>query len=336
MTQQNTAFEEQFGGIPAVWLRFGSFEAAVIPSVGANLVAFRDTEKGYSYLREPDQDQMDEFMAAPAVYGIPILSPPNRYEDGRFPWNGEVYQLPINEPATGNHLHGFLHDVAWTVEGYGSNDLESYVTLSQSIGEGHAFFKHLPFAFSVTLRYSLSSHGLQQQLIVNNTGTEYMPNLFAFHTAIKVPFAPDSQSSDYTAKVTIGQRRELNERSLPTGQFQPLTPEEEQLKQGGVSPFFAAMDNHYTAEPQNGRNYMELTDHRTGDKLVYDVGTSYKHWMIWNNNACNEFFCPEPQMNLVNAPNVEGISAEDSGLVGLQPGELYEQTSRLYPIAAQK
>ncbi|MNW64565.1 hypothetical protein D3C74_428610 [compost metagenome] len=74
----------------------------------------------------------------------------------------------------------------------------------------------------------------------------------------------------------------------------------------------------------------------TGDKLVYDVGTSYKHWMIWNNNACNEFFCPEPQMNLVNAPNVEGISAEESGLVGLQPGELYEQTSRLYPIAAQK
>ncbi|GGH49547.1 galactose mutarotase [Paenibacillus silvae] len=336
MTQQNTAFEEQFGGIPAVWLRFGAFEAAVIPSIGANLVAFRDTEKGYRYLREPNQDDMKEFLAAPAVYGIPILSPPNRYEDGRFPWNGKVYQLPINEPATGNHLHGFLHDVEWKLEGYGSNDQESYVTLSQSIGEGHTFYKYLPFTFTVTLRYSLSSQGLQQQLIVNNTGTEYMPNLFAFHTAIKVPFAPDSQSSDYTAKVTIGQRRELNERSLPTGQFQPLTPEEEQLKANGVSPFFAAMDNHYTAEPQNGRNYMELTDHRTGDKLVYDVGTSYKHWMIWNNNACHEFFCPEPQMNLVNAPNVEGVSAEEIGLVGLQPGQLFEQTSRLYPIAARK
>lgn len=70
MTQQNAAFEEQFGGIPAVWLRFNQFEAAVIPSVGANLVAFRDTEKGFRYLREPNQDQMDEFMAAPAVYGI--------------------------------------------------------------------------------------------------------------------------------------------------------------------------------------------------------------------------------------------------------------------------
>ncbi|MGO4731262.1 aldose 1-epimerase [Paenibacillus sp. 2KB_22] len=336
MTQQNAAFEEQFGGIPAIWLRFNQFEAAVIPSVGANLVAFRDTEKGFRYLREPNQDQMDEFMAAPAVYGIPILSPPNRYEDGRFPWNGKVYQLPVNEPATGNHLHGFLHDADWKVEGYGSDQLESYVLLSQDVKEGHTFHQYLPFTFTVTLRYSLSSQGLQQQLIVRNTGKETMPNLFAFHTAIAVPFAPDSQSSDYTAKVTIGQRRELNERSLPTGQFQPLTPEEEQLKKDGVSPFFAAMDNHYTAEPQNGRNYMELTDHRTGDKLVYDVGTSYKHWMIWNNNMGGEFFCPEPQMNLVNAPNVEGIPAEEIGLVGLEPGELFEQSSRLYPIASQK
>lgn len=58
--------------------------------------------------------------------------------------------------------------------------------------------------------------------------------------------------------------------------------------------------------------------------------------MIWNNNMGGEFFCPEPQMNLVNAPNVEGIPAEEIGLIGLEPGELFEQSSRLYPIASQK
>lgn len=336
MTHQNQAVEEQFGGIPAVWLRFNQFEAAVIPSVGGNLVAYRDTEQGHRYLREPDLNNMDAFRAAPAVYGIPILSPPNRYEDGRFPWDGEIYQLPVNEPATGNHLHGFLHDVEWNVEGYGTNELESYVLLSQEVKEGHPFHKYLPFTFTVTLRYTLNQDGLQQQLKVRNKGTKRMPNLFAFHTAISVPFDSASQRSDYTAKITIGQRRELNERSLPTGEFQPLTPDEEKLKAEGVSPFFAAMDNHYTAVPQNGRNYMELTDHRTGHKLVYDVGTSYKHWMIWNNNMEDNFFCPEPQMNLVNAPNVKGASAEEIGLIGLEAGEIFEQTSRLYPIPAQK
>ncbi|CAH1199481.1 MULTISPECIES: aldose 1-epimerase [unclassified Paenibacillus] len=332
MTRQNSAVEGQFGGIPAIWLHYGAFEAAVIPSIGANLVAFRDVERGHRYLREPNEARIEEFKAAPAVYGIPVLSPPNRYEDGRFPWDGKVYQLPVNEPATGNHLHGFLHDIEWKVEGYGSDDLESYVLLSQQVKEGHVFHKYLPFTFTVTLRYSLSVDGLQIQLKARNEGAERMPALFAFHTAINVPFVPDSAASDYTAKITIGQRRELNGRSLPTGQFQPLSPEEQQMKAEGVSPFFEAMDHHYTSEPQDGRNYMELTNLRTGDKLVYDVGTAYKHWMIWNNNTEGGFFCPEPQMNLVNAPNLPEIPAEESGLIGLEPGELFEQSSRLYPI----
>ncbi|MCZ4149572.1 hypothetical protein BZG21_34730, partial [Escherichia coli] len=55
-------------------------------------------------------------------------------------------------------------------------------------------------------------------------------------------------------------------------------------------------------------------------------------WMIWNNHTEGGFFCPEPQMNLVNAPHLPDIPAEESGLIGLEPGELFEQSSRLYPI----
>ena len=42
-----------------------------------------------------------------------------------------------------------------------------------------------------------------------------------------------------------------------------------------------------------------------------------------------EVFCPEPQINLVNAPNVD-LPADDIGLFGLAPGEIWEATSRLY------
>ncbi|MNI90573.1 Aldose 1-epimerase [compost metagenome] len=89
------------------------------------------------------------------------------------------------------------------------------------------------------------------------------------------------------------------------------------------------MDNHYTAVAQNGRNRMELTDSKAGVTLVYDVGTSYKQWMIWNNGATEGFFCPEPQINLVNAPKVD-LPADEIGLFGLEPGEYWEETSRLY------
>jgi aldose 1-epimerase len=326
---QNLAYEGTYQGEKAVWLKAGRYEAAILPEIGGNLIAFRDVESGYHFLHEPSEDEMESFKAKPIIHGIPVLFPPNRYEDGKFPWQGTTYQLPVNEDATGNHLHGFLANIPWEVEQFGHNDQESFVTVSVTVDEGHSAYVHLPFKFTFKLRYTLSADGLAQQVLIRNNGANVMPCMYAFHTAVNAPFAPGSSAKDYRVKLTIGNRWELSERMLPTGGHQPLTEEEEQLQGGGVYPFSASMDNHYTAVPQNGRNRMELTDTKLGITLVYDVGTSYKQWMIWNNGATEGFFCPEPQVNLVNAPNVN-LPGDDIGLFGLGPGEIWEETGRLY------
>ncbi|MNZ64098.1 Aldose 1-epimerase [compost metagenome] len=326
---QNTAFEGTYQGERAVWLKWGKYEAAILPKIGGNLIAFRDIEKGYRFLREPEEGKIDLFKKAPGVFGIPVLYPPNRYEDGRFPWRGEEYRLPVNEAKTGNHLHGYLHTSVWQVEDFGQTKQDSYVTVKYVVDESTETYKYLPFKFTVKLKYSLSDQGLTQQLFVHNDGTKEMPCLFAFHTAINAPFAPGSSEQDYLVKATIGERWELDERMLPTRSFQPLSADEKKLKEEGVNPFFEEMDNHYTSVPQNGRNRMELTDTKLGVTLVYDVGTSYKQWMIWNNEARGGFFCPEPQINLVNAPNVD-LPADEIGLFSLQPGEIWEETARFY------
>lgn len=326
---QRTAYEGTYQGEKAVWLKSGRYEAVMLPEIGGNLIAFRDVESGYRFLREPGENEMEAFKSNPGVHGIPVLFPPNRYEDGLFPWKGEVYRFPVNEAATGNHLHGFLHTAAWEIEDFGHTSFESYVTVKVTVDENHAVYRFLPFKFTVRLKYSLGDDGLSQQLFVRNDGEAEMPCLLAFHTAVNAPFAPGSTAKDYCVKLTIGERWQLSERMLPTGSFQPLTAEEKLLQREGVYPFFASMDNHYTAVPQNGRNRMELTDTKLGVTLVYDVGASYKQWMIWNNGATEGFFCPEPQINLVNAPNV-GLPAEEIGLFSLNPGEIWEETARFY------
>jgi len=326
---QITAYEGTYQGEKAVWLKAGRYEAAVLPEIGGNCIAFRDTETGYRFLHEPTPEEMESFKARPWIHGIPILMPPNRYEDGKFPWNGKTYQFPVNEASTGNHLHGFVSDTPWEVEDYGQSKHESFVTVTLTVGEGHPVYAYLPHKFTLKLRYSLSADGLSQQLFVRNDGSDRMPCLIAFHTAVNAPFAQGGSAKDYRVKLTIGDRWELSERMLPTGRFQPLTAEEEQLRGEGVYPFYAAMDNHYTAVPQNGRNRMELTDTKLGVTLVYDVGASYKQWMIWNNGATEGFFCPEPQINLVNAPNVS-LPADEIGLFSLEPGEIWEESARLY------
>ncbi|WP_138496332.1 aldose 1-epimerase [Paenibacillus pinistramenti] len=327
---QYQAYEGNFQGEKAVWLKAGKYEAVMLPETGGNLIAFRDNENGYKFLREPEEGAIEDFKAAPGVYGIPVLFPPNRYEDGKFPWNGEVIQLPVNEEATGNHLHGFLHTVPWEVEEFGTTSQESYVTVKIKVDESSSVYSYFPFKFTVKLRYALSSDGLSQHVIVKNEGEAAMPCLIAFHTAVNAPFSRESESTDCKVKLTIGERWEMSERMLPTGKYQELSGFDQALKGEGVYPFAESMDNHYTAVPQQGRSRMELTDHKLNLTLVYDVGTSYKQWMIWNNGATPGFFCPEPQMNLVNAPNITNLPADEIGLIGLEPGEIWEETARFY------
>jgi aldose 1-epimerase len=235
----------------------------------------------------------------------------------------------VNEPSTRNHLHGVLHNAAWRVVCAGLFGDEVIVELEQQVDERSNIFEYISHPFIMTVRYTLSEQGLCQDVRIRNTGTESMPFMLAFHTTFNVPFDPSSTIADYEIQVTIGERWRLSDRMLPTGEKQPLSSLEEKMKQSGVNPFFEPMDNHYTAAPQNGRNFAALTDRRSGIRLVYDVGLRYKTWMIFNNYGRGGFICPEPQTCLVNAPNVNLPSAE-TGLIMLQPGETWSETSTMH------
>lgn len=318
-----------YKGEEAVWLKYGDYEAAVLPRVGGNLIAYRDTKRNFNFLREPED--MQAFVADPGTHGIPPLFPPNRYDAGLLRWNGEDYSFPVNEEATGNFLHGYLHTLPWEVEAFGATEASSFVSVVHRVDSNHKMYAYFPYAFTLRIRYTLSALGLEQDVALFNESGRKLPALLAFHTALNAPFAEGSSSEDCRIKVTIGQRRELDGRMLPTGGFQPLAVWEEEMREGGVNPYVDAMDNHYTAVPQGGRNRAEITDTRIGVKVVYDVGTSYRHWMIWNSGASGSFICPEPQVNLVNAPNLS-LPFEEMGLFAIEPGEIWQASSRIYAV----
>src|SRR5690606_6572710 len=66
---------------------------------------------GTELLRVPES--VEAFWQRPALYGTPVLFPPNRIADGRFTYRGREYRFDINEPARGNHIHGFVHKRPW-------------------------------------------------------------------------------------------------------------------------------------------------------------------------------------------------------------------------------
>jgi aldose 1-epimerase len=326
---QHYAKEGTYHGEKAVLLKHGPYSAVILPRLGGNLIAFRDDDRGWSFLRKPSEQEFDEFVQSPKVHGIPVLVPPNRYDGGRFSWGGRNYAFPVNEPATGNHLHGFAADSEWTVAGFGSDEGKSWVKVTLKFDETHPAYAYFPHTFTLANTYELSGDGLTQHFEAVNEGGEAMPFMLGFHTAVNAPFAPGSTREDIAVRVTIGERWELDGRMLPTGKKLALSEGEARLAAGEGDPYFEELDNHYTAAPQGGRNFAEIVDRKAGVRFVYDAGLKYKHWMIWNNKANGRFFCPEPQTNMVNAPNMD-LPVEETGVITLQPGESWSETSRLY------
>lgn len=323
-------YEGFFHGEKSFWLETSRYQAAVLPEIGGNLIAFRDRRKDYRFLREPKLEEMDGFRLKPRNHGIPVLFPPNRYQDGKFSFNGKTYSFPINEEKTGNHIHGFFYNRPWEVLEYGCNEHESSIVLGQRVDEAHEVYAYFPHLFDFRITYVLSDRGLSQTVLITNCGDSPMPCMLAFHTTVNAPFSPNSTSDDCLCRITIGERWELDARMLPTGRKLSLSGGELLMKDESASPFFEVMDNHYTAEPRNGKNCMELIDTREKVRLVYDVGVQYKQWMVWNNKASGGFFCPEPQINLINAPNVTSLPDDSKGFIILQAGETWTETSRLY------
>lgn len=326
---ENYAKQGTYRGEPAILLKFGKYSAVMLPGVGGNLISFRDDERDFQFLREPTAEEWAEFKQRPMVHGIPVLFPPNRYEDGEFDWNGRTYRFPVNEPETNNHLHGFVYDQPWEAAEYGTDENRSFVTVIHRFNEAHPNYRYFPHPFTLTLTYTLSADGLRQEVHAVNEGDEPMPFMLGFHTAVNAPFAPGSTADDCHVLLTIGERVELSSRMLPTGKFQPLSENEQHLKEGHGSPYAEDMDNHYTAEPRGVGNVMELTDTRAGVKLVYETGEKFPFWMVWNNKRSRRYFCPEPQTSLVNAPRAP-FPPEQTGLLALGPGESWSATCRMY------
>ena len=91
-----------------------------------------------------------------------VLMPwPNRLTDGRYEWDGESYQLPLNEPPYA--IHGLVRGQVWDLVGDGAFEL----LLEPRPG--------YPFRLRLRVEYTLDDHGLTVHDIVENVGDRDAP-----------------------------------------------------------------------------------------------------------------------------------------------------------------
>jgi aldose 1-epimerase len=191
-----------------VTLRSGDATAEVLPALGFNCVRWRIGDRDLLYC-----PPLDELAERPTRGGIPILFPfPNRIRDGRFTWAGKEHQLPLNDPAKKNAIHGFTPREPWGIVDTGSGGEAAWV---EAAFPPRSTWTHQWAGIGViTLKVKLTATALQYTAKVVNYGGQPFPFGLGYHPYFAV-------TPDCHVQTPARARWELVD-SLPTGRRLPV------------------------------------------------------------------------------------------------------------------
>lgn len=256
-------------------------------SRGANLISFVDKRYDASVLREPDYDNLGNSY----IYGMPILFPVNRISEGKFKFQERTYSFPVNEPATGCHLHGILHDKEFTVK----EQKEDYLKCEYMIEATEGF----PHKVNVTAEYLLKDCVIEQKITFDNLSEYDMPCLLGFHTTFNVPFVKDSSPDNVLIKCGVSYLIERGEKYLPTGRVSNNDSVTKALRSGTFKSLQNPISRHYKADNQGE---IILCDTKKNVSVIYETDKKFTFRLVYNGDG-SEFICLEPQNCMVDAIN---------------------------------
>ncbi|MBQ8309714.1 MAG: aldose 1-epimerase [Clostridia bacterium] len=294
---------------------------------GGGYVADLASDRGgicYRLLHEPTSADIlrtpcDEAHLAENVYlfGNPPLFPPNRIVGGRFTFEGREYVLPLNEPATGCHIHGALYRMPFAIDYQTENTVR--LVYHAEAGEYIGF----PHAFTFVREYTLDENGLTEVDEVINDSDRIMPFLLAYHTTFNLPFLPASASENIRVKLNTGREEMRTEKFIPTGEFRVPGEREQRFRDGTYVPCGTHLSAFYEASGET-----VLTDTTHGVSIVYDADPQFSYRMLFQ-TADGTFFVSEPQTAAIDCFHLDR-PAKEYGLISLAPNEKKSFRTRIF------
>ncbi|MCZ2485735.1 hypothetical protein [Aquirufa antheringensis] len=249
----------------------------------------------------------DHPLASNPYHPSALLTPwVNRVRNGNYSFKGKNYQLPINEPALGNAIHGLLARVPFTLV----QKTESSVTLEHAYQGAEPNY---PFPFTFRYTYTLAEEGgLEITFMAQNTGSTSMPFACGWHPYFSFP---DTKAADLSIKF------HPTSRFLSDSQMIPL--KEENLQ--GKSEFVFSqekVDHVFRLEPRE-KHVTEFIDHKHQRSLFLTQSSVQFPFLV--------VFQPEGYNSVAIEPmtaNTDAFNTGD-GLIELAPSEAFSGQIRL-------
>src|SRR5262245_4440057 len=162
--------------------------------------------------------------ARPTRSGVPVLFPfPNRIRDGQFTWEGKTYQVPANDPAKVNAIHGFTPFRPWRVAGQGADVNSAWVTGEfQGSVDAPDCRDFWPADYRLNIKYRLTGQALRNEARVPNPDRVPLPFGLGFHPYTRLPFVAGTTPDNYAGRCGAAKIWPLD-KNLPTGPPVPVS-----------------------------------------------------------------------------------------------------------------
>jgi aldose 1-epimerase len=316
--ERTVAFQIDFAGpdkIAALHDAHNRLEIA--PAIGFN--AYRWTAGGNELLFHTDTFLHGD---RPTRSGIPVLFPfPNRIRDGQFMFDGKSYQLPLDDPAGKNAIHGFAFNRPWRIVDHGADQASAWIT-----GEFHGShdapetLSLWPADYRLRVTYRLFDHVLRIEADADNPDTKPLPFGLGYH-----PYFALAPLGGEQAIVTVPVQKiwELAE-NLPTGMI--VDVDEARDLHHGQSLTRLHLDDVMTDvqpmafDPQDQLGLVGVIQHPSSEHMLTLWTSNDYREMVAFTPPHRQAICLEPYTCATDAVNLTARGI-DAGWRVLQPGE---------------
>ena len=277
----------------------------IVPAFGAVVSELKLQANGqlHSLIDCPDSV---ENLHASTHYPSAILFPfPSRIPDGKYSFESNDYQLPINEPARGNAIHGFVHGAGFEVISQTTlNDSAILSLLYKYDGSLSGY----PFPFDLTITYILMPSVLGVEFEIKNTGKTNLPAAFGWHPYFKFDgVSVDDLSIEIPSQTTIT----FDEAMIPTGKTA--------FENNGTMPLKdKVLDNCFVVDTTQELVTTRLIDTKNNIKLSISQDIERFPYLVIYTPDSRDRVAIEPLTANVNALNT------GEGLMVLKPKQIID------------
>lgn len=282
-------------------------EVIIAPELGASILAYNYMADDKCVAIFPNR------VGAVDVTGtacFPLVPFSNRIREGKFSWQGDQIQLPLNQLPERHTNHGHGWQAVWNVD----EQTETSLTLSY-LHEANEW----PFSYKSIYRIELQNGELLQTLTLINLSSGEMPAGLGLH-----PYFSRTEQASLNADVK--QMWQVDNESMPVTVIDaPASIKSEQ----GMIISANQLDNTFIDFPAKAK--ICWPEWQMSAHISSSINCKF---MVVYSPEKQDFFCVEPVTHAPNAINKHQRGIDNTGFSSLKPQQEMSVWMRVSPKTA--